>query len=64
MPTSQEDVMARDHKLVVTREPVGPGDNTSPGSVGNTALNDALLLIIASWAVVLGLYFSLRRHNA
>lgn len=46
-----------------TREPVGPKNAGSKGSVGDTALMDAIAIIVAAWVVLFFLAFSLRRHN-
>lgn len=45
------------------REPVGPKNAGSKGSVGDTALMDAIAIIVCAWAVLFFLAFSLRRHN-
>lgn len=52
-------------RLVVAREPVGPNNTTDKNkkSVGDQAVNDALLIIGIAWAVLLFLWFSLRRYN-
>lgn len=50
-------------RLVTKREPEGvvqPGD---PGSVGDKALIDALIIVAASWLVLFFLVLSLRRFN-
>lgn len=49
--------------LTTSREPKGPTRPGDPGSVGDTALKDAILLIIAAWLVLLFLGFSLRGFN-
>lgn len=51
--------------LVTSREPVGPHNTTDKGSksVGDQAVTDALLIIGIAWAILLLLYFSLRRYN-
>lgn len=49
--------------LVTKREPEGivqPGD---PGSVGDRALIDALIIVIAAWLILFFLVFTLRRFN-
>jgi hypothetical protein len=37
-----------------------PGE---PGSLGSQAFNDSLVLVIAAWAIMFLLTFSLRNHN-
>lgn len=47
----------------MTREPVGPKNAASKGSVGDVALMDALIIVGVAWAILFMLTFSLRRHN-
>ena len=49
--------------LVTSREPVGPGSEASPSTVGEQAFNDAVLIIIVCWVILFLFFFSLRRHN-
>lgn len=49
--------------LVTAREPVGAKEPGDPGSKGDQALKDALAVIIAGWALLFILAWSLRRHN-
>lgn len=49
--------------IKTTREPVGPKNAASKGSIGNTALRDALTIVIVAWVILFLLTFSLRRHN-
>jgi hypothetical protein len=50
--------------LVVSRTPVGPATtDAGKNSVGDYAVNDALIIIGIAWAVVFLLMFSLRQHN-
>jgi hypothetical protein len=51
------------NRLTVSREPVGPKNAASKGSVGDVALMDALAIVIAAWVILFLLSFSLRRHN-
>ncbi len=48
--------------LTTSREPTvrGPG---KPGSVGDTALRDALVALVIGWTLLFALAFSLRKHN-
>ena len=48
---------------VFTREPVGPKNGGSKNSVGDVALKDAICIVLAAWAIVFFLAFSLRSHN-
>jgi len=47
----------------VSNEPVGPKNAGAKGSVGDTALMDAVVIVGIAWAIVFVLMFSLRRHN-
>lgn len=49
--------------IQMTREPVGPKNAASKGSVGDIAFRDALTVVIAAWVILFLLTFSLRRHN-
>jgi hypothetical protein len=49
--------------LTTTREPKGPVRKGAPGSVGDTALRDALIMVGVAWAVLFVLAFTLRAHN-
>ena len=49
--------------LNTSREPKGPKRAGDPGSVGDQALMDALLIVLLAWALLFMLMFSLRRHN-
>jgi hypothetical protein len=52
------------NRLKVTNQPVGPKNAASKGSVGDTALMDAVAIVVGAWIVVFLIAFSLRRHNA
>lgn len=62
MPMATEDSRVG-NPLVTSREPVGPKNAKSKGSVGDQALMDSLIIIGAAWLVLFMLMFSLRRHN-
>jgi hypothetical protein len=62
MPMGTEDDR-QGRPISMTREPVGPKNASSPGSVGDTALKDALFIVVGAWLVLFMLMFSLRRHN-
>lgn len=49
--------------LVTSREPKGPTRPGDKGSPGDRALMDAICLIVAAWAVLFFLGFSLRGFN-
>jgi hypothetical protein len=49
--------------LVTSREPVGPKNAASKGSVGDVALMDAVAIVVAAWVLLFLLGFSLRSHN-
>lgn len=49
--------------IKTSREPVGPKRAGDKGSMGDRALMDAVLIVAASWIVLLLLGFSLHRHN-
>lgn len=48
---------------VFAREPVGPKNAGSKGSVGDIALRDAITILVIAWVLLFFLVFSLRRHN-
>jgi len=49
--------------IVTSREPVGPKNAASKGSVGDVAVMDAICIVVAAWALLFFLSFSLRNHN-
>lgn len=49
--------------IKTTREPVGPKNAASKGSVGDVALMDAIGIVVGAWLLLFFLAFSLRRHN-
>lgn len=62
MPMGVEDQFVG-KPITTTREPVGPKNAASKGSIGDQALMDALIIVIAAWVVLFLLTFSLRHHN-
>jgi len=48
--------------IKTTREPVGPKNSASKGSLGDVALMDAICIVVGAWLVLFVLAFSLRRH--
>lgn len=62
MPVGMEDKEVG-RRISTTREPVGPKNAASKGSIGDQALMDALLIVMGAWAILFILTFSLRRHN-
>lgn len=49
--------------LVVHREPQAPAAAGDKGSLGDTALMDAVYIIGGCWVALFLLFFSLRGHN-
>lgn len=49
--------------LNTSREPKGPKRAGDPGTMGDQALKDAVILIVLAWVVLLFLGFSLRAFN-
>ena len=49
--------------LTLTREPKAPKRAGDPGSVGDQALKDAMMIIIACYVFLFFLALSLRKHN-
>ncbi len=49
--------------ITTSREPVGPKNAGSKGSVGDVAVMDAIALVIAAWLILFLLAYSLRHHN-
>lgn len=62
MPMATEDARTS-RPIQMTREPVGPKTSGSKGSVGDTALMDAIAIVIGAWILLFLLAFSLRHHN-
>ena len=62
MPVMTED-SRQGRSIVTSREPVGPKNAASKGSVGDVALMDAVAIVVAAWVVLFLLGFSLRSHN-
>lgn len=49
--------------LNVSREPKAPKRAGDPGSMGDKALKDAILILVVAWALLFLLAFSLRKYN-
>jgi hypothetical protein len=62
MPFATEDDR-QGRAITTTREPVGPKNAGSKGSVGDVAVMDAIALVVAAWLVLFLLAYSLRHHN-
>jgi len=62
MPVATEDERVG-RSIVTTREPVGPKSAGSKGSVGDTALMDAVAIVLVAWVLLFLLTYSLRHHN-
>jgi hypothetical protein len=50
-------------ELKTSREPVGPKRAGDKGTVGDTALMDAIAIVVAAWLILFFLAFTLRNHN-
>lgn len=61
MPTATETHVRPE--LVTTREPVGPSKPGDPGSLGDKALTDALIIICICWVLLFALVYSLRSSS-
>lgn len=62
MPMASEDER-QGRPIKTTREPKGPAKATGPGSMGDQALQDAMIILVACWLILIMLMFSLRRYN-
>lgn len=49
--------------LVTSREPKGPKLPGGPGTTGDEAFKDAIFIVVAAWAILFFLTFSLRTHS-
>ena len=49
--------------LVTSREPVAPTIPGGAGTLGDEAFKDAVFIVIAAWAILFFLTFSLRGHT-
>jgi hypothetical protein len=49
-------------ELVTSRTPVGP-KNASTVTAGVAAVRDSVVIILAAWAILFALMWSLRSHN-
>lgn len=63
MPMLPEVDDSNSRVLVTAREPKGPKRAGDKGSMGDQALQDAMMIIVLAWAVLFLLAFSLRGHN-
>ena len=59
----QTEVEDKQSPLTLAREPKRPKRAGDPGSIGDQALKDAVLVIAIGWALLFLLAFSLRKHN-
>lgn len=62
MPIGMEEKFTS-RPLKTDREPVGPKNAASKGSIGDQALMDSLVIVGAAWALLFLIYFSVRSHN-
>ena len=49
--------------LVTKREPVGPKNAGDKGSMGDTALMDAVTIVVIAWTILILIMLSLKSHN-
>lgn len=49
--------------LVISREPEATKPADGSKTVGDQALQDALILVVIAWVILILLFVSLRRHN-
>lgn len=63
MPGSMKTEAEGAPPLNTSREPKGPKRAGEPGTMGDTAFKDAVILIIIAWVVLLLLGYSLRAFN-
>lgn len=49
--------------LTTSREPAAPPKQGDKGGIGDTALKDAVAIIVIAWVVLFLLMFSLRSFN-
>lgn len=61
MPMAKEDERVG-NPLVVAREPKGPKRAGDKGTMGDQALQDAMLIVGLCWVAILLYMFSLRGH--
>jgi hypothetical protein len=59
----REEMRGAHTPLVTSREPVGPIRAGDKGSVGDTALTDALFIVGIAWVLIGLTVFSLRGFN-
>jgi hypothetical protein len=62
MPFATEDDRVG-RPIQTSREPVGPKNAASKGSLGDVALMDAIAIVVAAWLVLFFITVSLRRHS-
>jgi hypothetical protein len=62
MPMANEDERLG-QPIRVAREPVGPKNAGTKGSIGDQAVMDAIAIVLLSWLIIFLLAFTLRRHS-
>ncbi len=62
MPFGTEDERVG-RPIQTSREPVGPKNAGSKGSLGDVALMDAIAIVVAAWVILFLITVSLRRHS-
>jgi len=63
MPMGMENEFTSQN-IKTSREPEGPKNAASKGSIGDKALMDAIIIVLAAWVILFFLGFSLRSHTA
>jgi len=63
MPGSMRKETEGAPSLATSREPKGPKRSGDPGTMGDTAFKDAVLIIIGAWIFLIALGWSLRGFN-
>lgn len=59
----REEMRGNHTPLITSREPVGPIRGGDKGSIGDTALTDALCVVAGAWVLIGLIMFSLRGFN-
>lgn len=62
-PIATDDSRQSPPVLATSKEPRVPSSKGGNGTVGDQALMDAIILIVACWVLIFFLALSLRSHN-
>ncbi len=63
MPMVQEESRTSRPVLFASREPKGPAKPSDKGSLGDQALTDAMIILVACWVALFILAWTLRKYN-